>query len=226
MTKAQNPMKPRVAVIDDEPITCREIKRGLDKDNYSVEVFGDGSSALKRARSNPFDLVLCDLRLPDLNGLEVLKKLKKDHARTEVIIITAYSTVETAIEAIRAGAFHYVTKPVKMAELRSLVSRSLEKVRLIKEKDALKKALFSKTRDQDLIGHSHAILAVRKLIRKVADLNCNVLIQGESGTGKEIVARSLHFQSLRRGKPFVSFNCGGFTQELIANELFGHEKQR
>ncbi len=224
MTQANTYMNPRVAVIDDEPITRREIKRGLEKDNYIVEVFGDGNSALKRARSDPFDLVLCDLRLPDLNGLQVLRKLKKNHPRTEVIIITAYSTVETAIEAIRAGAFHYVTKPIKMAELRSLASRSLEKVRLVKEKEALKKALFSKTRDQDLIGHSQAVLGVRRLVRKIADLNCNVLIQGESGTGKEIVARSLHFQSVRRDKPFVSFNCGGFTQELIANELFGHEK--
>ncbi len=215
---------PRVAVVDDEPITCREMMRGLLKDHYIVETFGDGNSALKKARSDPFDLVLCDLRLPDLNGLQVLRKIKKDHPRTEVIIITAHSTVETAIEAIRAGAFHYVTKPVKMAELRSLVSRSLEKVRLVKEKEALKKALFSRTRDRDLIGHSQGILGVRKLIRKVADLNCNVLIQGESGTGKEIVARSLHFHSMRRDKPFVSFNCGGFTQELIANELFGHEK--
>jgi two-component system, NtrC family, response regulator AtoC len=224
MKQANIYIHPRVAVVDDEPITRREIMRGLEKDHYIVEVFGDGNSALKRARSDPFDLVLCDLRLPDLNGLQVLRKMKKNHPRTEVIIITGYSTVETAIEAIHAGAFHYVTKPVKMAELRSLASRSLEKVRLVKEKEALKKALFSKTRDQDLIGHSRAILGVRSLVRKVADLNCNVLIQGESGTGKEIVARSLHFHSVRRDKPFVSFNCGGFTQELIANELFGHEK--
>jgi DNA-binding NtrC family response regulator len=214
----------RVAIIDDEPVACREIRRALEKDHCRVDIFHDGESALKKLSTDPCDLVLCDLRLPGMNGLQVLKKIKREDPRTEVIIITAYSTVETAIEAIRAGAFHYVTKPVKIAELRSLVSRSLEKVRLVKEKEALKKALFSKTRNHDLIGHSHAIGEVRRLVRKVADLNCNVLIQGESGTGKEIVARSLHFHSLRREKPFVSFNCGGFTQELIANELFGHEK--
>jgi two-component system response regulator AtoC len=224
MRQGKASLQPRVAVVDDEPITRREVRRGLVKDNYIVEVFGDGKSVLKRSRSDPFDLVLCDLRLPDLDGLQILRKIKKDHPSTEVIIITAYSAVETAIEAIREGAFHYVTKPIKMAELRSLVSRSLEKVHLVKEKEALKMALFSKTRDRDLIGHSQPILGVRRLIRKVANLNCNVLIQGESGTGKEIVARSLHLQSMRRDKPFVSFNCGGFTQELIANELFGHEK--
>jgi two-component system, NtrC family, response regulator AtoC len=214
----------RVAVIDDEPVACREIKRGLEKDHHQVSIFHDGESAVKELTADPRDLVLCDLRLPGMDGLQVLKKIKRNHPRTEVIIITAYSTVETAIEAIRAGAFHYVTKPVKLAELRSLVFRSLEKVRLVKEKESLKKALFSMSRKQDLIGSSRAIREVQRLVRKVADLNCNVLIQGESGTGKEIVARSLHFQSTRRGKPFVSFNCGGFTEELIANELFGHEK--
>ena len=213
-----------VAVIDDETVACREIKRGLMRDHHQVKIFHDGESALKELRADPCDLVLCDLRLPGMDGLQVLKEIKQDHPWTEVIIITAYSTVETAIEAIREGAFHYVTKPIKMAELRSLVSRSLEKVRLVQEKESLKKALFSISRKQDLIGRSHGIMEVQKLVRKVADLNCNVLIQGESGTGKEIVARSLHSQSTRRDKPFVSFNCGGFTQELIANELFGHEK--
>ncbi len=224
MKRSEMTNSPRVAVIDDEPIACREIERGLRKDSYRVETFLEGGLALKRLDTVPFDLVLCDLKLPDLSGLQVLKEIKKYHPQTEVIIITAYSTVDTAVDAIKAGAFHYLTKPIKMAELRALVGRALEKVGLVREKEALKKALFSKGHHQDLIGHSLPIQEVRRLIDKVAHLNCNVLIQGESGTGKEIVARALHFQGARRDKAFVSFNCGGFTEELIANELFGHER--
>ncbi len=214
----------RIAVIDDEPITCREIKRALGKDDCLVETFPDGESALKRLDSMTFDVVLCDLRLPGMNGLEVLKEIKRRHPQTEVIIITAYSTVDSAIEAIKAGAFHYLTKPIKIAELRALSGRALEKVRLVKEKEVLKKALFSREDHPDLVGNSRSIQEVRRLIEKVSHLNCNVLIQGESGTGKEIVARALHSRGPRRDRPFVSFNCGGFTEELIANELFGHEK--
>jgi two-component system response regulator AtoC len=224
MSQVKGPKRPRIAVIDDEPIASREIKRGIEKDQYLVETFMDGESALKRLSQVPFDLVLCDLMLPGQSGLEVLKEIKGSHPQTEVIIITAYSTVDTAIEAIRAGAFHYITKPVKMNELRALASRALEKVSLVREKEALREALFSQSRDRDLIGHSRAIEEVGQLVEKVAPLACNVLIQGESGTGKEIVARALHSKGPRRDNPFVSFNCGGFTEELIANELFGHEK--
>ena len=214
-----------MAVVDDEPILCREIKRGLGKEHYVVETFGDGESVLKRMKQVPFDVVLCDLKMPGMNGLEVLKAIKSGYPNVEVILITAYSSVDTAVEAIQTGAFHFVTKPVKMAELRALTGRAVDKVQLIRETEALKQALFSKNRSaRDIIGHSPPMQEVFRLIDKVADLNCNVLIQGESGTGKEMVARALHFKSPRRDRPFVSFNCGGFTEELIANELFGHQK--
>jgi two-component system, NtrC family, response regulator AtoC len=224
MKKTEGTDKPHVAVIDDEPIACREITRALEKDRCYVETFLEGELALKRLKVLPFDVVLCDLRLPGRNGLEVLRDIKRYHPQVEVIIITAYSTVDTAIEAIKAGAFHYLTKPIRMAELRALVGRVMEKVHLVREKEALKKALFSREHQLDFIGHSRSIREVHRLIDKVAHLNCNVLIQGETGTGKEIVARIIHFKGARKDKPFVSFNCGGFTEELIANELFGHEK--
>jgi DNA-binding NtrC family response regulator len=214
----------RVAVIDDEPIACRQIQRGLGKSRYEIETFGDGETAVKRMQEAPFDLVLCDLRLPGINGLDVLKTVKERYPRTEVIVMTGYGSVDTAVEAIRTGAFHYLAKPVKMDELRSLASQALEKVRLIREKEALKKALFSQSRQQYLIGHSPAIQEVLGLVKKVCSLNCNVLVQGESGTGKELVARALHFFGARREHSFICFNCGGFADELIANELFGHEK--
>ena len=214
----------RIAVIDDEPIVGREIKRGLSREPYEVETFLDAESALQRFEQAPFDLVLCDLRLPKLSGIDVLKFVRQRYPQSEVIIITAYGSVDSAIESVRSGAFHYVTKPVKMAELRLLVRRALDKVTLVREKEALKKALFSQGRPPEIVGNSKSMIEVFHLIEKVAPLDCNVLIQGESGTGKGMVALALHQRSSRKEHPFVSFNCGGFTEELITNELFGHEK--
>jgi two-component system response regulator AtoC len=214
----------RIAVIDDEPIVCREIKRALSREPYEIETFLDAESALLRFEQVAFDLVLCDLRLPNLSGMDVLKSVRKRYPQSEVIIITAYGSVDSAIEAIRTGVFHYVTKPIKMNELRLLVRRALDKVIVVREKEALKEALFSQSRPAEIIGNSKSMLEVFRLIEKVAPLDCNVLIQGESGTGKEMVARALHRRSSRKDHPFVSFNCGGFTEELITNELFGHEK--
>ncbi len=216
--------QPRVAVIDDEMISRREIKRGLEREGYLVETFADGTSALRQIEQNAFDLIICDLKLPDISGMDILKRACEVSHRTEVIMITGFSSIESAIEAIRSGAFHYVTKPLKMAELRALASQALTKVKLKIEKEALEKELFSGPRNYQIIGHSKAIEQVRQMIKKVAPLSCNVLIQGESGTGKELVARALHCGSKRRNNPFISFNCGSFAEELIANELFGHEK--
>ncbi len=215
----------RIAVIDDEPIIGREIKRGLSKEPlYQVETFTDGESALERLEQTSFDLILCDLRLPEMSGLEVLQAARRRLPHCEVILITAHGSVDSAIDAIRAGAFHYVTKPVKMADLRLLVKRALEKVTLVREKETLKEALFSQNRPAEIIGNSKAMLHVFRLIEKVAPLDSNVMIQGESGTGKEMIARAIHQRSGRSQQPYVSFNCGGFTEELISNELFGHEK--
>jgi DNA-binding NtrC family response regulator len=214
----------RIAVVDDEPIVRRELTRSLDKEGYRTEAFPDGESALKRLAESKFDLVLCDLRLPGMSGMEVMKSARKADPSIEVIILTGFASVDSAIAAIRDGAFHYVTKPVKMTELKLLVRRALEKVALVREKEALKEALFSETRPSGIIGHSKPMQEVFRLIEKVAPLDCSVLIQGESGTGKEIVARALHEGGPRQSRPFVSFNCGGFTEELIANELFGHEE--
>ncbi|PKN24032.1 MAG: Fis family transcriptional regulator [Deltaproteobacteria bacterium HGW-Deltaproteobacteria-21] len=214
----------RVAVIDDEPIACREMKRALEKDHYAVETFSRGEDALRQMERAPFDLVVCDLKLQGENGLQVLRKTKEKNPQTEFIIVTGYGSLDSAIEAIQSGAFHYVTKPIKQAVLRGLASKALEKVRLVKEKEVLKKALYDQGKQKEIIGHSPAMQEVFRLIEKMAPLTCNVLIQGESGTGKELVARALHFHGPRRNLPFVPFNCGGFTEELITNELFGHEK--
>ncbi|NOX33968.1 MAG: sigma-54-dependent Fis family transcriptional regulator [Deltaproteobacteria bacterium] len=225
MNPRKNISPVNVAVIDDEPIACREIKKGLARrTDFNIETFLDGESALKRMETALFDLVLCDLRLPGMDGMEVLYTIKKRFPQTRVIIITAYGSVDLAIRAIQAGAFHFVVKPVKIEELAGLCTRALETIRLVRETQALKKALFNQSRQQYLIGHSPAIQDVLALVKKVCSLNCNILVQGESGTGKELVARALHFLGIRREEPFIAFSCGGFTDELIANELFGHEK--
>ncbi|MDR3632134.1 MAG: sigma-54 dependent transcriptional regulator [Desulfocapsaceae bacterium] len=214
----------RIAIVDDEPLVCREVKRCLSKEPYIIETFPNGESVIKRMEEFQFDLVLCDLNLPGVNGLDVLKFVRKHYPQSEIILITAYSSVDTAIDAIRAGAFHYVTKPVRFAELRVLVKRALDKVLLVREKEALKEALFSQKRPAEIISNSKIMFEVFQLIDKVGPLDCNVLIYGESGTGKEMVAQALHQRSSRRNQSFVSFNCGGFSEELITNELFGHEK--
>ena len=219
------PDRPRVAVVDDEAIVRREVARGLSKEDLVVEAFADGESLLERMTEVTFDLVLCDLRLPGMNGFEVLKAVQQQEPVTELIIITGHGSVDAAIEAIQNGAFHFATKPLKMAELRLLVRRALEKVILVRETEALKMELLSRTSSSGIIGHSKPMQRIFELIDKVAPLDCNVLIQGESGTGKEMVARALHDSGPRADHPFVSFNCGGFTEELISNELFGHEKE-
>jgi two-component system response regulator AtoC len=214
----------RIAVVDDEAIVRRELARVLEKEGYKTESFADGESALSRLAETRFDLLLCDLRLPGVTGMDVLRAVRAADPAIEVIILTGFASVDSAIAAIRAGAYHYVTKPLKMTELKMLVQRALEKVALVREKEALKQALFSETRPSGIIGHSQPMQQVFRLIEKVAPLDCSVLIEGESGTGKEVVARALHEGGPRQSRPFVSFNCGGFTEDLIANELFGHEK--
>ncbi len=214
----------RVAVVDDEPIVCREIARHLGREDLEVETFLDGASAMERFRQHPFDVVLCDLRLPDHSGLRVLEHIKRRRPDTEVIIITAYSSIETAVEAIQLGAFHYVTKPARAAEIVDLTRRALSKVHLNRRKRDLKAELISQGRLPVIIGESPQMVAVFALLEKVVALNCNVLIQGESGTGKEMVARAIHHRGPRHDMPFIPFHCGSFAEDLAPNELFGHEK--
>lgn len=214
----------RIAIIDDEPIVIRELKRGLQKEPYDIETFLDSESVLKRFDEISFDVILCDLFLKGSSGMDLLKTIRKRNSQNEVILMTGYGTIDSAIEAVRAGAFHYITKPIKMAELKVLVTRALDKVALVREKEALKNALHSQGLPSEFIGKDAAMTELFGLIKKIAPLDSNVLIHGESGTGKEMVARAIHQHSDRREKPFVSFNCGGFSDELITNELFGHEK--
>ncbi len=217
-------MQLRIAVIDDEITVCRRLKHALEKEGYDVEAFQNGESFWGRMVQEPFNIIFLDLNLPDMNGMDILAKIKKRYDNVEVIIITGYGSIDSAISAIKKGAYHYVTKPFKLDEIRLLTRGAREKMGLREENLRLRQSIDGQDILKGFIGTSNAMQEIFAMIKKVSIVNCNILLQGESGTGKELVARSIHRLSPRKNRPFISFNCGGFTEELIGNELFGHEK--
>lgn len=214
----------RVAVVDDEEIVRNRLQKALSKEGYTVETFGSGEDFLATQENSPFDLAFLDIRLPGMSGIEVLKIVSSREQETEVILITGHASIDSVIEAVRLGAFHYVAKPLKLEEIRYLAARALEHKRLVQENRELKSQLDTAHGWGDMIGVSPGMKDVFGMIAKVAPLDCNVLIQGESGTGKELVARSIHQESRRKHMPFVAFNCAGFAEDLIASELFGYQR--
>ena len=216
--------KIRLAVIDDEPIVCQRLKQIFKKGSYEVETFGEGRTALQRMAEKNFQLILSDIRLPDMDGLEILKRIKKEYPGTEVILITGYATLDQAVEAVKKGAFYYLAKPFSPNQVLAIVGRAVDHLTLSHENQQLRKELGQKVPFEGFIGISAQIKELLQAITKVSRIDCNVLIQGESGTGKELVARSIHQNSQRMTHPFIDLNCGGFSEDLIANELFGHEK--
>lgn len=214
----------RVAVVDDEAIVRKRLQKALAQQGYTVGTHGSGEDFLKSQEEEPYDLVLLDMRLPGIDGMETLRLVKASSPDTEVILITGYASIDSVIEAMKLGAFHYVAKPLKLDEIRHLVAKSLEHKRLLQENRELRSRLEPGDGWGEMIGVSPQMKDVFRMIAKVAPLDCNVLIQGDSGTGKELVARSIHRESRRRDKPFVAFNCAGFAEELIASELFGYQR--
>ncbi len=217
-------MQVRLAIVDDEAVVCRRLSRALSKEGYEVEAFTEGSAFLERMRRQPFDVVLTDLRLQEMSGMDVLAGTKAIRGETEVIIITGFGTVEGAVDAIKEGAYHYVMKPIKLDEIRILARGALEKINMRQENVRLREALIGEEGLSAIVGTSQAIKDLYSIIKKVAPIDCNVLLQGPSGTGKALVVKAIHQLSSRGDHPFVSFNCGGFTEELISSELFGYEK--
>jgi two-component system response regulator AtoC len=214
----------RIAIIDDEKISGLRLQEHLTEMGYPVDLFFNGESFLGSYRHAPHDLVVTDLKLPGVDGLEILRQVKARRLETEVVVITGYASIDSAIEATRAGAFHYLTKPIWLDEFENLIGRAIEKIQLHQEATDLRALIMRGAGREGMIGTSPEMVRLYRLIEKVAPLECPVIIYGESGTGKELVARAIHRLSLRRKAPIVSFNCGGFSPELIANELFGHEK--
>lgn len=214
----------RLAIIEDEKISGLRLQEHLAEADLPVDLYFEGNSFLNAFLASPYDLVITDLKLPDLSGMDILRRVKARHRDTEVVVITAYASIDSAIEAVRAGAFHYLTKPIRLAEFDNLISRIIEKIKISNEASSLRALMTHNAGKAGIIGTSPEMEQVYRLIEKVAPLDCPVIIQGESGTGKELVARVIHLLSRRQQAPIVSFNCGGFSPELIANELFGHVK--
>ena len=217
-------MKFSLAIVDDEEIVCRRLSQAFGAEGFEVEAFLMGRSFLERMVKHPFDIVFLDMRLPDLDGLEILRRIKGLKPESEVIIVTGYQSVETAVEAMRNGAYHYVSKPVNLSEIKQLAKNARDKITMHRENLRLREALRGNSGLTSIVGNSQAIQELFEMINKVAPIDCNVLIQGGSGTGKALVARAIHQLSERRDHPFVTFNCGGFTEELISSELFGYER--
>jgi two-component system response regulator AtoC len=213
-----------IAVVDDEAIVQKRLKGALEKEGHQVDTFASGEDLLRELDGGSYDLVFLDVVLPGISGLEVLQQVKARVPDSEVIIITGHASIDHAVAAIKQGAFHYVSKPLRLEEIRNLTRKALDHKRLLRENRQLKAKLDPLEGWGEMIGVSPRMKEVFHIIRKVAPLDCNVIIQGESGTGKELVARLIHRESPRRDKPFVAFNCGGFTEELIASELFGYER--
>jgi DNA-binding NtrC family response regulator len=215
----------RILIVDDEPIARENLEFILRKEGHDTTAVDSGAAAFQELEKGEFDLVLTDLRMRQVDGMQVLERTRELYPDTEVIVITGYATVATAVEAMQKGAYHYLAKPYKNEEVRILVKKALEKRELRLEVQELKREVQSHRVAPQLIGKNTKIEALRQTIAQIAPTDANVLILGETGTGKELVAKAIHHLSTRADKRFLAINCGAFTEELLANELFGHEKE-
>jgi len=215
----------RILVVDDDEAMRRNLARFFRKEGYQVSTANGGYTALDRLSEVSHDLVLSDLVMCDMDGLELLSQIKKRFPGIEVILLTGYASIQTAIKAVKNGAYHYLEKPIRRDETLQLARQAIEKKRLCEKVQHLEAYIEKDLRWTRLIGRSPRMTEVVRLIEQVARVDCNVLVSGESGTGKELAASMIHHQSRRAKKNFLAVNCGGFTEELLANELFGHEKE-
>jgi two-component system response regulator HydG len=211
-------------VADDDPAVRQSLERALTREGYTVVAAPDGQTALERLREGGVDLVLSDLRMPGLTGLELLREAKAVAPDVDVIMLTAFGTVEEAVRAMKDGAIDFLTKPFRQAQLMKVVRHALERRELIAENRALHRRLDDLLSQGKMVGASPAFQRMMTLIKQVADSSATVLIQGESGTGKELVARTIHELSGRRAGPFIAVNCAALPETLLESELFGYEK--
>jgi two-component system response regulator HydG len=216
--------KHTILVVDDDPGHRTMLKTLLTGWGYLIHEADDGSTAIEMVRGRPFDLILMDIRMIKVSGLQALTEIKALNPAIPVIIMTAFSSVETAVEALKTGAYDYLTKPLDFDELRLTMERAMEHTSLKEENRLLRESLGSQFDLRNIIGRSHAMARLLETVAQVAPTEATVLITGESGTGKEMIAGAIHFNSLRKDFPFVKINCAAITETLLESELFGHEK--
>ncbi|MFZ5464109.1 MAG: sigma-54-dependent transcriptional regulator [Pseudomonadota bacterium] len=214
----------RLLVVDDERIALNNLKHILEKDGYQVATAASGAAALSLLDGQEFDAVLTDLRMDKVDGMQILRRCREKELDAEVIVITAFASAESAVEAMKEGAFYYVAKPFRLDEVRKVVAEAVEKTRLKRENRLLRERVESYEGRVKIITQDGEMLRLLSVARQVAPTDCNVLIIGATGTGKELLAKYLHFASARASGPFLAINCGAFNEDLLANELFGHEK--
>ena len=213
-----------ILIVDDEQVMRDSCQAVLSKMASRIEIAENGTKALDILRASSFDVVILDLKMPGLSGMDVLRTVKEENPQTEVIVITGYATIESAVEAVKLGAYDFIPKPFTPDALRLITGRALEKRELTLENIFLRQELETVLGPDAIVGKSKAMLAVAELVRKVGPTDSTVLISGESGTGKELVARAIHRHSERRNRPFVTVDCGGLVYNLFESELFGHVK--
>ena len=214
----------KALVIDDDIATLEFMEFRLKDEDFEVTTAERGQTALDLVRETEFDIILTDLNLPDINGIEMVRQSKRISPDTEIIMITGFGSMEKAIEATKAGAFHYVEKPVNYDELSLLIGKAVERKQQAKEIKELRGKLASRTSYEGIIGASRAMQEIYELIENVAESDANIFILGESGTGKEVIANAIHYKSHRSKKPFVKVNCSALPKDLIESQLFGHTK--
>ena len=214
----------RILVVDDEAMIADSLKQNLVEEGFSVDTAATGAEAIELFDQGGHHLAICDLQLPDMDGLEVMRHMKDARPTTEVIVVTAYGSVQRAVEATKAGAFYFVAKPFEFEELQALIEKALERRELVAETTNMRRQLSTRSEYFNIIGSAKSMQTVYETIESVAKSDANVLIVGESGTGKELIANAIHYNSLRSKKPFIKVNCAALPKELIESELFGHTK--
>lgn len=214
----------KILIVDDEKIALKNLDHVMKKEGYDVTATQSGQNALKLLEERQFDVVLTDLKMEKVDGMQVLNKARELYPDTEVIMITGFATLESAVDAMKHGAFYYIAKPFKLDEVRKVVREAVEKVRLKGENRQLREQIESYKGKVKIITQDANTQRLLDTARQIAPTDCNVLISGESGTGKELFAKYVHLSSARSEGPFFAINCGAFTEELLSNELFGHEK--
>ena len=216
--------KGKLLIVDDEAVALRNLERVMNKAGYQVTAVQSGEEALALLETQEFELLLTDLCMEKVDGMRLLKTCRELHPDSEVIMITGYASAQSAVDAMKQGAFYYITKPFRLDEVRKVVAEAMEKIRLRNENRNLKQQIEALQDQVKIVTQDSGMLSLLGLARQIAPTDCNVLVVGESGTGKELFARYLHQQSTRHDGPYVAVNCGAFSKDLLANELFGHEK--